>query len=157
MPDLLRFMAVALIGARPIGSGSHLAFFLAAGLKLASVLLSPYACCEDAFRGFPQETVGPDRARRRKHFYATRAAKLVYVREVGGLNPAMVVHLYRKIAVLSFEYNVPSTLLDKSLVTLSNVRCTTLVSGARKSRKRAWFSFNGQDSQIYSVSCSSRT
>lgn len=98
-----------------------LGLFPGSWLELASVLLSPHACCEDAFRGFPQETVGPDRARRRKHFYATRAAKLVYVREVGGLTPTMVVHLYRKIAVPSFEYSVPSTLLDKSLVTLSNV------------------------------------
>lgn len=69
-------MAVAWTGARPIGSSSRLASFLAAGLTYGFSLVEPP--CE-AFRGFP-EKVDRDRARRRKHAH-TRVAELAYVPE----------------------------------------------------------------------------
>lgn len=66
-------------------------------------------------RSAPTVREGENKSTRRE------AANLAYVREVGVLNPAIVLHLYRKIAVPSFEYNVPSTLFNKSLAILSNV------------------------------------
>lgn len=46
---------------------------------MASVLLSPRACYDEAFRGF-LETVDRDRPLRRKYAY-TRAAELAYAPE----------------------------------------------------------------------------